>query len=65
MVGQSPTVRQRELGKRLRILRNERNLTIEDVAEKLLISATKIAVWRRGRAPRTFAMSGTYAGTTA
>lgn len=51
MVGQSPTVRQRELGKRLRILRNERNLTIEDVAEKLLISATKISRLETGTRP--------------
>jgi transcriptional regulator with XRE-family HTH domain len=41
--GTSPTVRQRELGRRLRILRNEHNLTVEDVAEKLLCSATKIS----------------------
>lgn len=39
----SPTVRQRELGKRLRELRNQRGLTVEDVAEKLLCSATKIS----------------------
>lgn len=39
----SPTVRQRELGKRLRELRNEHQLTVEDVAEKLLCSATKIS----------------------
>jgi transcriptional regulator with XRE-family HTH domain len=39
----SPTVRQRELGKRLRELRNERDLTIEDVAERLLCSPTKIS----------------------
>jgi transcriptional regulator with XRE-family HTH domain len=39
----SPTVRQRELGKRLRGLRNQHNLTVEDVAEKLLCSATKIS----------------------
>jgi transcriptional regulator with XRE-family HTH domain len=36
-------VRQRELGKRLRDLRVEHNLTIEDVADKLLCSATKIS----------------------
>jgi transcriptional regulator with XRE-family HTH domain len=41
--GTSPTVRQRELGRRLRILRNEHNLTVEDVGEKLLCSATKIS----------------------
>jgi transcriptional regulator with XRE-family HTH domain len=39
----SPTVRQRELGKRLRELRNQHDLTVEDVAEKLLCSATKIS----------------------
>jgi transcriptional regulator with XRE-family HTH domain len=39
----SPTVRQRELGNRLRQLRNQRGLTVEDVAEKLLCSATKIS----------------------
>jgi transcriptional regulator with XRE-family HTH domain len=41
--GTSPTVRQRELGRRLRDLRNERDLTVEDVASKLLCSATKIS----------------------
>jgi transcriptional regulator with XRE-family HTH domain len=39
----SPTVRQRELGKRLRDLRNQHGLTVEDVAAKLLCSATKIS----------------------
>lgn len=39
----SPTVRQRELGKRLRDLRNEHGLTVEEIAEKLLCSATKIS----------------------
>jgi transcriptional regulator with XRE-family HTH domain len=39
----SPTVRQRELGRRLRLLRNEHNLTVEDVGDKLLCSATKIS----------------------
>jgi transcriptional regulator with XRE-family HTH domain len=41
--GTSPTVLQRELGKRLRELRNQHGLTVEDVAEKLLCSATKIS----------------------
>ena len=36
-------MRQRELGKRLRELRNERGMTVEDVADKLLCSATKIS----------------------
>ena len=39
----NPTVRQRELGKRLRDLRNQHGLTVEDVAEKLLCSPTKIS----------------------
>jgi transcriptional regulator with XRE-family HTH domain len=43
VTGTSPTARQRELGARLRGLRNEHNLTVEDVAEKLLCSATKIS----------------------
>jgi transcriptional regulator with XRE-family HTH domain len=43
MPGTSPTLRQRELGMRLRELRNQRGLTVEDVAEKLLCSATKIS----------------------
>lgn len=43
MTGTSPTARQRELGARMRGLRNERNMTVEDVAEKLLCSATKIS----------------------
>jgi transcriptional regulator with XRE-family HTH domain len=43
VTGTSPTVRQRELGKRLRELRLQHTLTVEDVAEKLLCSATKIS----------------------
>jgi transcriptional regulator with XRE-family HTH domain len=39
----SPTVRQRELGKRLRELRIEHGLTVEEVAEQIMCSATKIA----------------------
>jgi transcriptional regulator with XRE-family HTH domain len=41
--GTSPTVWQWELGRRLRDLRNQRDLTVEDVAAKLLCSATKIS----------------------
>ena len=43
MAATSPTMRQRELGKRLRDLRSQRNLTVEDVGERLLCSATKIS----------------------
>jgi transcriptional regulator with XRE-family HTH domain len=39
----SSTVRQRELGKRLRDLRLQQARTVEDVAEKLMCSATKIS----------------------
>jgi transcriptional regulator with XRE-family HTH domain len=39
----SPTLRQRELGKRLRDLRKERGLTVEDVGKNLLCSAAKIS----------------------
>jgi len=47
----NPTVRQRELGKRLRVLRNRHGLTVEDVAEKLLCSATKISRLETGARP--------------
>ena len=39
----SPTIRQRELGTRLRQLRNESGMTVEEVAASLLCSATKIS----------------------
>ena len=52
MTGASPTVRQRELGMRLRKLRNDRNLTDVEVADKLLCSATKISrIETGGRRP--------------
>lgn len=41
--GANPTVRQRELGMRLRDLRNGLGLTVEEVAHQLLCSATKIS----------------------
>ena len=43
MAASSPTVRQRELGKRLRELRLEHDLTVEEVAEQIMCSATKIS----------------------
>jgi transcriptional regulator with XRE-family HTH domain len=43
VIATSPTLRQRELGTRLRQLRNGLGLTVEDVGEKLLCSATKIS----------------------
>jgi transcriptional regulator with XRE-family HTH domain len=41
--GANPTVRQRELGRRLRELRNALGLTVEEVAEQMLCSAAKIS----------------------
>ena len=43
MADLSPTVRQRELGPRLRELRTAKNLTVEMVAKELLCSPTKIS----------------------
>jgi transcriptional regulator with XRE-family HTH domain len=43
MPGVSPTVRQRELGARLRQLRNKRSMTVDQVAQELLCSPTKIS----------------------
>ena len=43
MTDTSPTVRRRELGKRLRQLRKECGLTVEDVAEELGWSVSKIS----------------------
>lgn len=43
MTATSPTLRQRELGARLRQLRHDLGWTVEDVGEKLLCSATKIS----------------------
>jgi transcriptional regulator with XRE-family HTH domain len=43
VAGTNPTIRQRELGKRLRDLRTQRNLTVQDVATELLCSAPKIS----------------------
>jgi transcriptional regulator with XRE-family HTH domain len=39
----SPTVRQRELGLRLRKIRTSRGLTVEEVADKLMCSAAKVS----------------------
>jgi transcriptional regulator with XRE-family HTH domain len=44
----SPTVRQRELGLRLRKLRTGLGLTVEDVAEKLLCSTAKVSRMETG-----------------
>jgi transcriptional regulator with XRE-family HTH domain len=44
-------MRQRELGRRLRDLRVQHNLTVEDVGERLLCSATKISRLETGARP--------------
>ncbi len=51
MTDTSPTVRQWELGKRLRELRKQHGLTIEDVAYELMCSATKISRLETGKRP--------------
>lgn len=43
VAGVSPTIRQRELGLRLRNLRTRRGMTVEEVADKLLCSPAKIS----------------------
>jgi transcriptional regulator with XRE-family HTH domain len=43
MPGTSPIARQRELGTKLRALRGEHGMTVEEVADSLLCSATKIS----------------------
>ncbi|HEX3960436.1 MAG TPA: helix-turn-helix transcriptional regulator [Trebonia sp.] len=48
MTDASPTIRQRELGLRLRQLRTGLGLTVEDVAEKLLCSPAKISRMETG-----------------
>jgi transcriptional regulator with XRE-family HTH domain len=45
----SPTVRRRELGEQLRMLRNEQGLTVEQVAERLLCSPSKISRMETGQ----------------
>jgi transcriptional regulator with XRE-family HTH domain len=45
----SPTVRRRELGALLRTLRNERGLTVEQVAEHLMCSPSKISRMETGQ----------------
>jgi transcriptional regulator with XRE-family HTH domain len=51
----SPTVRRRELGALLRALRTGRGWTVEQVAERLMVSASKVSrleTGRRGVSPR-------------
>jgi transcriptional regulator with XRE-family HTH domain len=44
----SPTVRRRELGMLLRVLRTQRGLTVEQVAERLLCSSSKVSRMETG-----------------
>src|ERR1700761_4286980 len=45
----SPTVRRRELGALLRALRNERGLTVDQVATELLCSPSKVSRMETGQ----------------
>ena len=45
----SPTLRRRELGARLRALRLEREMTVDQVAERLLCSASKVSRMETGQ----------------
>jgi len=49
--GPNPTVRQREIGMRLRGIRTNEGMTVEDVARELLCSATKISRIETGARP--------------
>jgi transcriptional regulator with XRE-family HTH domain len=49
----SPTVRRRELGALLRALRTERGLTVEQVAERLLCSPSKVSRMETGQRAAT------------
>jgi transcriptional regulator with XRE-family HTH domain len=49
----SPTVRRRELGALLRALRNEKGLTVEQVAEHLLCSPSKVSRMETGHGVAT------------
>lgn len=49
----NPTVRRRELGALLRALRNEKSLTVEQVAERLLCSPSKVSRMETGHGVAT------------
>lgn len=61
----SPTVRRRELGALLRALRAEAGMTVEQVAERLLVSSSKIAGSRPVGVGPTRVTSGTSATSMA
>jgi DNA-binding XRE family transcriptional regulator len=58
MTRTSPMVRRRELGKQLRELRDQHNLTLEDVADELECSMTKISRLETGKGGRGPCQSG-------
>jgi hypothetical protein len=64
MTRASPTVRRRELGARLRELRNQHNLTLDDVADELRCSMTKISRLESGNGARASTVSATRSGIT-
>ena len=49
----SPTLRRRELGALLRALRNQKGLTVEQVAESLLCSPSKVSRMETGQGGAT------------
>ena len=49
----SPTVRRRELGALLRKLRNQNGLTVDQVAERLLCSPSKVSRMETGHGAAT------------
>jgi transcriptional regulator with XRE-family HTH domain len=51
--GRSPTVRRRELGALLRKLRTEKGLTVEQAAEQLMFSMSKLSRMETGHGPAT------------
>ena len=64
MTGASPTARQRELGIRLRALRNEHGMTVEEVAISFFARPPRSVGWRLAHAVRAYAMSATCAHST-
>ena len=58
----NPTVRRRRLGQELRRLRELKGMTAEEVAERLLVSQSKISRLENGR--RSISQRDTCAGCT-
>jgi len=64
MTRTSPTVRRRELEARLRELRNQHNLTLDNVADELHCSMTKISRLESGKGGRASTVSATRSDIT-